>query len=88
MMRHALKNALIPFLTIFGLQLGFLLGGSVVVEYVFAWPGIGWLMIQSITTRDYAVVQGGVLLAAVAFLAVNLLVDMCYTFLDPRIRYD
>jgi peptide/nickel transport system permease protein len=87
-MRHALKNALIPFLTIFGLQLGFLLGGSVVVEYVFAWPGIGWLMIQSITIRDYAVVQGGVLLAAIAFLGVNLLVDICYTFLDPRIRFD
>lgn len=85
--RHALKNALIPFLTIVGLQLGFLLGGSVVVEHITAWPGIGWLTLQSITRRDYSVVQGVVLFSAVAFLVINLLVDILYTFLDPRIEY-
>jgi peptide/nickel transport system permease protein len=84
--RHALKNALIPFLTISGLQLGFLLGGSVVIEQIFSWPGLGWLTFQSITFRDYAVVQGAVLIGAVGFLLVNLLVDIGYTLLDPRIR--
>lgn len=86
--RHALKNALIPFLTIVGLQMGFSLGGSVVVEHITAWPGIGWLTLQSINLRDYAVVQAAVLLAALVFLGMNLLVDIVYTFLDPRIRYD
>lgn len=85
---HALKNALIPFLTILGLQLGFVLGGSVVVEHITAWPGIGWLTLQSINLRDYAVVQAAVLLSALAFLGINLLVDIFYTYLDPRIRYD
>jgi peptide/nickel transport system permease protein len=86
-LRHSLKNALIPFLTIFGLQLGFSLGGSVIVEQIFVWPGIGWLTIQSINVRDYAVVQGVVMFAAVGFLVVNLCVDILYAFLDPRIRY-
>ncbi len=85
-LRHALKNALIPFLTITGLQIGFLLGGSVVVEQIFSWPGIGWLTYQSITSRDYAVVQGAVLVGAVGFLLMNLLVDIGYVLLDPRIR--
>ena len=85
-LRHALKNAFIPFLTISGLQLGFLLGGSVVVEQIFSWPGIGWLTYQSIGARDYAVVQGTVLLGAIGFLVINLLVDLGYTVLDPRIR--
>jgi peptide/nickel transport system permease protein len=85
--RHALKNALIPFLTIVGLQLGFSLGGSVIVEQIFAWPGIGWLTIQSITVRDYAVVQGVVMFSAIVFLLANLLVDVLYTLLDPRIKY-
>ena len=84
--RHALKNALIPFLTITGLQFGFLLGGSVVIEQIFSWPGIGWLTYQSISSRDYAVVQGTVLLGAVGFLLINLLVDIGYSVLDPRIR--
>jgi peptide/nickel transport system permease protein len=83
---HALKNALIPFLTIAGLQFGFLLGGSVVIEQIFGWPGLGWLTYQSISSRDYAVVQGAVLLSAVLFLLVNLLVDIGYMLLDPRIR--
>lgn len=87
-MRHALKNALIPFLTIVGLQLGFSLGGSIIVEQIFAWPGIGLLTIQSITVRDYAVVQGVVMFSAVIFVVSNLLIDMIYTVLDPRIRYE
>ena len=86
-LQHALKNALIPFLTIFGLQIGFLLGGSVVVEQITGWPGIGWLTLQSINLRDYAVVQGVVLFSALAFLAINLIVDILYTLLDPRIHY-
>jgi peptide/nickel transport system permease protein len=84
--RHALKNALIPFLTISGLQLGFLLGGSVVIEQIFSWPGLGWLTFQSISSRDYAVVQGAVLFGAIGFLVINLLVDIGYMLLDPRIR--
>src|SRR5690606_31566632 len=67
---HALKNALIPFLTISGLQFGFLLGGSVVIEQIFSWPGVGWLTYQSIQSRDYAVVQGAVLLSAIGFLLI------------------
>ncbi|UCH26082.1 MAG: ABC transporter permease, partial [Trueperaceae bacterium] len=86
-MRHALKNALIPFTTIVGLQLGFLLGGSVVVEQITAWPGIGWLTLQSINRRDYSVVQGVVLFSALAFLIINLIVDILYSVLDPRIEY-
>lgn len=84
--RHALRNAFIPFLTITGLQLGYLLAGSVVIEQIFSWPGLGWLTFQSITFRDYAVVQGAVLVGATVFLLANLLVDIGYVFLDPRIR--
>jgi peptide/nickel transport system permease protein len=86
-LRHALKNTLIPFVTVVGLEFGNLLGGLVVVEQIFSWPGIGWLMIQSITQRDYAVIQGAVLLTATGFVAINLLVDVAYAYLDPRIRY-
>lgn len=84
--RHALKNALIPFVTVVGLQFANLLGGLVVVEQIFSWPGVGWLMIQSITQRDYAVVQGAVMLMAIGFVVVNLLVDILYAYLDPRIH--
>lgn len=87
MLRHALKNSLIPFVTVVGLELGSLLGGLVVVEQIFAWPGIGWLTIQAITQRDYAIVQGGVLLVAIGFVTINFLVDLVYAYLDPRIRY-
>ncbi len=83
---HALRNALIPTLTMVGLQLGFLIGGAVVVETVFAWPGIGLLVVDSIFGRDYPVVQGVVLTIAVMVVVVNLTVDVLYTFLDPRIR--
>ena len=86
-LRHALKNALIPFVTAVGLEFGSLLGGLVIVEQIFSWPGVGWLMIQSISQRDYAVVQGAVLLVALGFLLINLLVDVAYAYLDPRIRY-
>jgi peptide/nickel transport system permease protein len=85
-MRHALANALIPFVTVVGLQFAQLLGGLVVVEQIFAWPGIGWLMVQSITQRDVAVVQGAVLLIATGFVLINLLVDVAYAYLDPRIH--
>ena len=86
-LRHALKNALIPFVTIVGLEMGSLLGGLVVVEQIFSWPGIGWLMINSITQRDYAVVQGAVLFVAAGVVVINLVVDVLYGYLDPRIRY-
>jgi peptide/nickel transport system permease protein len=87
LLRHALKNALIPFVTVVGLELGALLGGLVVVEQIFAWPGIGWLMIQSINARDYATVQGIVLVIAAGVVLINLGVDILYARLDPRIRY-
>ena len=86
--KHALKNALIPTVTILGLQFGALLGGAVVVETVFAWPGVGRLMIQSIEKRDFPVVQAAVVLFAFFFVTINLIVDIIYGFLDPRIRYD
>ncbi len=83
---HALRNALVPVVTIMGLQFGTLLGGSVVTETVFALPGLGRLIIQSIGNRDYPVVQAGVFLIAIAFVVVNLVVDVLYAVLDPRIR--
>jgi ABC-type dipeptide/oligopeptide/nickel transport system permease component len=86
--KHALKNALIPVVTVIGLQYGFLLGGAVVTETIFAWPGVGRLAITSILQRDYPVVQGCVLLVAVVFVLINLVVDLLYGLLDPRIRYD
>ncbi len=86
--QHALKNSLIPVITVLGLQLGILLGGAVLTETVFAWPGVGRLMVDSIQARDYPVVQGAVLLLAVSFVLVNLLVDISYAFLDPRIKYN
>ncbi|HVL98910.1 MAG TPA: ABC transporter permease [Egibacteraceae bacterium] len=85
--RHVLKNALIPVVTVTGLQLGFLLGGVVVVEVVFAWPGLGQLALIAVNRRDYPVLQGVVLVIAVLFLLINLLVDLLYAYLDPRIKY-
>lgn len=85
---HALRNALISTVTVLGLQLGNLLGGSVVVEAVFAWPGVGWLMLQGIQTRDLPVVRAVVLVVGTAFVLINLVVDVLYLYLDPRIRYD
>jgi peptide/nickel transport system permease protein len=84
---HVLKNAMIPVLTIAGLQLGIVLAGAVVTETVFSWPGIGRLAIQAISVRDYPVVQAVVLVTAVGFVLTNLIVDLLYTLLDPRIRF-
>jgi peptide/nickel transport system permease protein len=85
--KHALKNALIPVVTVMGLQFGTLLGGAVLTETVFSWPGIGRLMVDSILARDYPVVQGAVLFLAIFFVMINLVVDVIYAFLDPRISY-
>jgi peptide/nickel transport system permease protein len=86
-LRHGLKNALIPVVTILGIQFGSLLGGSVVVESVFGLPGLGLLILNAIAARDYPVVQGAVIFTALRFMLVNLLVDLLYGWLDPRIRY-
>lgn len=86
-LRHALKNALIPVVTVIGLQMGMLLGGAVLTETVFAWPGIGRLLVGAILARDYPVVQGAALVIAAMFILVNLVVDIIYTYLDPRICY-
>ncbi|GED69938.1 glutathione ABC transporter permease GsiC [Brevibacillus reuszeri] len=85
---HVLRSALIPVVTMTGLQFGFLLGGAVVVEQVFAWPGLGSYLIDSILTRDYPVIQALILLFSVQFLVVNLLVDVSYGLLNPQIRYE
>jgi len=87
-MRHALRNALIPVVTMAGMQFGWLLGGTVVIESVFAWPGIGRLLVHSIFARDFPVIRGGVLLMAASFSLINLAVDLLYGLLDPRIRYE
>lgn len=87
-LRHALRNALIPFITVFGLQMAWLLGGSVIVEEVFAWPGLGRLLLKSVLVRDLSVVQAGVFIFALVVMGMNLLVDISYAFLDPRIRYE
>lgn len=86
--RHALRNALIPVVTLIGLQLGVLLGGAVITEQVFAWPGIGTLLINGINARDYPMVQACILLIALIFVIVNLFVDLTYSLIDPRIRYN
>ncbi len=86
--RHAVRNALSPQLTSFGLTLAFAITGSVVIETVFAWPGLGQLAYQAMLSRDYPLIQGTVLLVAVFVLAANLLVDVLYVYVDPRIRYD
>jgi ABC-type dipeptide/oligopeptide/nickel transport system permease component len=85
--RHALRNSLIPVVTIVGLQLGSVLTGTIITETIFSWPGVGRLLIQAISFRDYPLVQGCILLIAVTYVAMNLLVDLLYAWLDPRIRY-
>jgi peptide/nickel transport system permease protein len=87
-LHHALRNSLIPIVTILGLQFGVVLTGAVITETIFAWPGIGRLLIQSISFRDYPLVQGCVLLIAVTYVGVNVITDLTYGFLDPRIRVD
>lgn len=86
-LRHALKNALIPVITVIGLQFGTLLGGAVLTETVFGWPGMGRLLVDSIFARDYPMVQGIVLIFAALFILVNLVVDVTYAYVDPRIHY-
>ena len=86
--KHALKNALIPTVTIIGLQFGYLIGGAVLVETIFTWPGLGRLIVQAIDSRDYPVVQGGVLIFASSFVFINLAVDILYTYIDPRVTYE
>ncbi|MCL4466517.1 MAG: ABC transporter permease [Chloroflexi bacterium] len=84
--RHGIKNAMIPVVTVIGVQMGHLLGGAVIVESIFDWPGLGKLVLYSVTNRDYAVVQGCILFIVLVFAAINLLTDVAYAYLDPRIR--
>jgi len=88
LMRHALRNALIPIVTVIGINVGILLGGSAVIETVFVLPGVGQLVVRSLYNRDLPVIQGLILYVAVVYVLVNLLVDVLYTYLDPRIRYE
>ena len=85
--RHALRNALIPTITVIGLQFANLLSGVVIIEWLFAWPGMGWLTVDAVQNRDYSVVQASVILMATGFVLVNLVVDVLYAVFDPRIRY-
>jgi ABC-type dipeptide/oligopeptide/nickel transport system permease component len=87
-LKHALRNSLIPIVTVLGLQLGAVLTGAVITETIFAWPGVGRLLIQSIGFRDYPLVQGCILLIALTYVSMNLLTDLAYGLLDPRIRYE
>ena len=86
--RHGLRNAILPVLTVFALQLGYLISGTVVIETVFSYPGVGHLMFEAVLGRDYPVLQAGFLLITVSVIAANLLADISYQFLDPRVRYD
>ncbi|WP_188646693.1 ABC transporter permease [Marinithermofilum abyssi] len=85
--KHALKNAFIPILTVFGLQMGLLLGGAVLTETIFSWPGIGRYLYDAIVSRDYPVIQSGILVIATIFVLINLIVDLLYAYVDPRIQY-
>lgn len=86
MVRHALPNAALPVITVFGTLLGYLLAGSVIAETIFAWPGLGQLLVESVAERDYPTIEGLVILAGTLFLLINLAVDLCYRALDPRVR--
>ena len=85
--KHALRNTLVPVVTVLGLQLGTLIGGAVITEAVFAWPGLGTLVIQSINVRDWPTLQGSLIVIGLSFVLVNIAVDVLYAYLDPRIRY-
>jgi peptide/nickel transport system permease protein len=85
---HALRNALMPIVTVIGLQIGFLLGGAILTETIFSWPGLGRLVVNRILARDYPAVQGSVIVIACTFVVINLIVDISYAYLDPRIRYE
>jgi peptide/nickel transport system permease protein len=86
--RHAFKNALVPVITVIGLQFGALLTGAIITETIFSWPGLGRLIIQAIRLRDYPLIQGGILVIALTYVLLNLLTDLLYAWLDPRIRYE
>lgn len=88
LVRHALKSALVPVITVVGLQFGALLTGAIITETIFSWPGLGRLIIQGIRLRDYPVVQGGILIIALTYVLLNLITDLVYAWLDPRIRYE
>ncbi len=85
--RHALKNSFIPVITVIGIQIGSLLGGSVIIEQIFGLPGVGWFLLQGVNSRDYPVVQVTALFLATVFVVINLMVDLAYAYLDPRIKY-
>jgi peptide/nickel transport system permease protein len=85
--KHALKNAFIPIITVFGLQMGLLLGGAVLTETIFSWPGVGRYLYDAINARDYPVIQSGILVVATIFVLINLIVDVLYAYIDPRIQY-
>jgi peptide/nickel transport system permease protein len=85
---HAFRNSLIPIVTIIGLQFGAVLTGTIITETIFAWPGVGRLLIQAINFRDYPLVQGCILFISITYVLMNLVTDLTYGFLDPRIRYD
>ena len=87
-MRHAFRNTLVGIVTVLGLEMGFLLAGAVYVETVFDWPGVGLMLVNSILTRDFPLVQGAVLLLAATYVIINLLTDLLYAYLDPRIRFE
>ncbi len=86
--KHTLKNALIPVLTVIGLQTGLLLGGAILTETIFSWPGIGRYIYEAISYRDYPVIQSGILIVAFLFVMINLIVDILYTVIDSRIKYN
>ena len=87
-LRHALRNALVPTMTILGLQVGGLLGGAFIIEAVFAWHGVGELAVQAISQRDFPVIQGIIVVVATTYVLVNVLIDLSYRLLDPRIEYE
>ncbi len=88
MIKHALRNALIPIVTIMGIQVATLMGGAVITEQIFAYPGVGWLAVQSIYNRDFPVIQAIVMVVSIGVVVTNFLIDIIYTVIDPRIRYE
>jgi len=86
-MSHALRNAMIPIITVFGLQFAILMGGAVLTETVFSWPGIASFLVRSIESRDWPAIQGAIVFIAIFISVINLLVDVAYSFIDPRVRY-
>jgi peptide/nickel transport system permease protein len=87
MLRHVVRNALLPLVTFVGLQFGALISGAVIIEWIFAWPGMGWLTVDAVFNRDYSVVQGTVTLAACGFVVINIVIDLLYASLDPRVKH-